>query len=381
MPLQWSHRTTKKPYLTSLELVKFWIKGFRETMPLLILQSLLFYNCLFTNASKETTKLGRFTCEGLNIWWNWEAEFTSSKATLHSFRKYSGILLEQFQKYPLAADQARRADFELALHFGTDPLFPASEIPGQDVLTALRNNLFHEQTHNSVQIPSLPTSSYELRDIFLDVLSIDHYLQTRVDIMSKLKPELFQAILIKVCYKLIDNWSVHAQECTNSFEDLLRLTLMAFMITFWYPWGKKSEMFPSLYTRFRKVIEATSQDLVGSESFLLWAVLIGKCSIFSAESDSWLIPIFVKIAKGLELHTWKDTLHAIHGLPWIKFLHEKSGRKLFNDSKAESIQIPSTSNHIWFMLLASRKHWSHSTDPVILEVVVKFISRPAKTNT
>lgn len=205
------------------------------------------------------------------------------------------------------------------------------------LLTALQKQLLDDKAYDSVHLSFPTTLSDGLQDLFLDILSIDHYFRLQVNSASKLRPELFQAILIKICYKLIENWSMLAHKRTNSIEDLLQLTLISFMITFWYPWGEKSEMFPFLYKRFRKVIETTPTDCIGSERLLLWAVLIGKCSMFSAESDSWLISVFTRLAMTMELWTWEDVLHMIDGLPWIKFIHQKHGRDLFNKSKAEGM--------------------------------------------
>lgn len=169
-----------------------------------------------------------------------------------------------------------------------------------------------------------------IQDVFLDILSVDHYFKAHITHLSKLKPEPFQAILIRISYKLISLSELKTGKPTENLENLLRLAMTAFMTTFWFQYGRKNQMFPFLYNRLRTTIESTIEDDSRPQELVLWSLLIGKGSLFTDAGDIWLVPRFAQLAIVLNLKSWEDTRHIIRRYPWVTILHERPGKDLWD---------------------------------------------------
>lgn len=228
-----------------------------------------------------------------------------------------------------------RADLEFALYLGT-----ATRFSTKDVM--ITSNVLHEVSNEDTEAlseypedtPSLVATRFipGLRDIFTGIARFAWIIN---DITSGKREKIhnypFHDTIIMLGYRLVDVAPLGGlMECHVAHT--MHLGLAAFLMTFLRRLDYIIPDMPLLYKLYQAAITQLSDDEDENQELRLWAVFIGRASIFQSTDDDWLLPIATKTAQRLNLCDWADIRQVLSRWPWVTSLHDNAGEALWHRS-------------------------------------------------
>ncbi|KAL2820354.1 hypothetical protein BJX63DRAFT_311578 [Aspergillus granulosus] len=117
---------------------------------------------------------------------------------------------------------------------------------------------------------------------------------------------------------------------TSDLENVIHLSLLAFLVTFLTGLDHRILDKPILSRRLRlainKLSTSTNEGQEGQmvQSVLIWGLCIGSAAVFKYSEDEWLNPRTQTTMQALGLYTWEDTKKVLAGFPWVVALHDRA---------------------------------------------------------
>jgi hypothetical protein len=117
----------------------------------------------------------------------------------------------------------------------------------------------------------------------------------------------------------------------SDLEDVIHLSLLAFLVTFLTGLDHRILDKPLLSRRLRVAIKSLSaSNNAGQQSQLvqrviMWSLFVGSAAVFKYSEDEWLNPTTQATMQTLGLYAWGDAKKVLTGFPWVDALHDRAG--------------------------------------------------------
>lgn len=178
----------------------------------------------------------------------------------------------------------------------------------------------------------------------LEVINFSNLLNAKErDGKPKLDALEYSEILISLLYHLIEVAPLVKLSVPRTlYEDVVTLSMLAFMTTLLPEYGRDHSSYLLLSERLKKTIQdvyAPSTDKhYGERSLLLWAMVMSGVSVLKRKEHQWLLLLVLQACEQLGLHDWSAIRRHICGFPWIHTLHDTPGQQLWEDARYKSIE-------------------------------------------
>ena len=178
-----------------------------------------------------------------------------------------------------------------------------------------------------------------LADIALDVAYLADLIN-RTCKQRKLNGHDFQEAVLLLCYRLINFCPINEPGAVNDLDRLCQLTLITFLTTLLLEYGRNPARYNLLSGNLGTTMRQTT-CLGTNASFVLWCIFVGGIAVFNADDDQWMWPLLSRICQQCELSSWAEVRDILISFAWIKPIHDKPGKALWETFTDSSKGLPS----------------------------------------
>ncbi|KAF1816376.1 hypothetical protein P152DRAFT_389554 [Eremomyces bilateralis CBS 781.70] len=223
------------------------------------------------------------------------------------------------------AQKVCRADIEFALHDGSRPRFYRDEFP-RKIFTMM---LEPSNTWGNYTYPAAERCHRDIAHVYADIMAVSGLLNSD-RACFKLEPDIYQEILISVCYRLLYSYPLAGKRPESNKECAIQLGLLALMTTMLFQHGRSQRLsYKLLAMLLRNIFLSPTGELLLEEKTRLWLLFIGGISVFEIKDRDWLVPRIKTSLRNLDVSSWDDALTEIKKFPWIDAFHHGPGQELW----------------------------------------------------
>ncbi|KAK9420521.1 putative Transcription factor domain-containing protein [Seiridium unicorne] len=125
----------------------------------------------------------------------------------------------------------------------------------------------------------------------------------------------------------------------TSANEAIRLGLLAFSSHIFLNWQNMKAPHTQLPDTYRRCLLNLKSPGALPSQVLLWLLMIGSVSVFSAVDGVWLLP-WMRVNIGLcDTDDWHKLRRELKACPWIDVLHDKPGREIFDSAVLSQVAI------------------------------------------
>ncbi len=208
---------------------------------------------------------------------------------------------------------------------GSSPRFCGDEIPTCTILEDFDSNQYPVSILRSLDHHKV---SAGLVDLSLGIASFTNILNSRYD-GNKLDPLDYSESVVSFLYNLLRFAPLGGPRPNNPLENLVHLTLLAFMTTLLPEYGHNHSMRNLLASHLRLAHDDFPNTDGRNREITLWALFISRVSVLGRGEDRWLLPSLAETCRRLNLHAWPDVCQILCEFAWISPIHEKAGKVLW----------------------------------------------------
>ncbi|OTB00690.1 hypothetical protein M426DRAFT_267228 [Hypoxylon sp. CI-4A] len=236
------------------------------------------------------------------------------------------------QEKPALVQKVFRADIQIALYLGMSTRFSVEEVPGAAAIDWLRQKFGDSRVHHLCQSYPFSMLHTGLQDVLVDIAGFASFLNKDAGDDVKINGHTYHEALLLLGYRLFRQSPLKESRYSSTFEGILHLGLAIFISTFLLSHNHEYPDLPVL----RELTLVLAQEDFGEdnakEEVLLWVLFLGGISLFKGNLDGWLIQRTVQSTKRLGLQSWDDVCQVFSKstLPWVRTLHDSSGRYLWD---------------------------------------------------
>lgn len=233
------------------------------------------------------------------------------------------------------------------MHLGSPTRFSHQDVPGYDTLVWLRDKLPGAQKIDFTNHYSLAKLSPQLHSMLVDVMTVSWFLDGHEGQGVKLNSYTFHDLLVYLGYGLLHIAPLAGRQYLNHLENIVQLGLIAFLATFLFPLGHHRVDCPRLSSTIYSAAQNDFNEDMESQQALLWMLFIGRATIFSEDEEVWMLPRMKKAMTILAIHTWEDVSRTLCKFPWLRNIHTKSAKLLWNAMESlyrQSLELPQRSH-------------------------------------
>ena len=209
---------------------------------------------------------------------------------------------------------------------------------GSTAMIGLRSS-FKQDCRNIHQVSDFQffkRLSPDIQDLIIDITGLAWLLNNiSTGHRQKMNYYIFHDTSILLGYRLIYISPLGGFPATSRLENVIHLGLAAFLMTFLRRLDNKILDMPFLSALARSGVQEQFDCDKEIQEMLLWILFIGKTSIFKESDDIWLVPLITRKMRALNLRTWEDVHQMLAKWPWVKALHDKIGRHLYERSSLD----------------------------------------------
>ncbi|KAG9228434.1 hypothetical protein BJ875DRAFT_240503 [Amylocarpus encephaloides] len=214
-----------------------------------------------------------------------------------------------------------RADLITAMLLGNKPKFFNDDISWDSFITKKHMNI---QEMPPGQVLCLHP---KLTNVWNDLREFTKSANLATQTGQKIPFGLYYETLISVQYRLL----LFGNE-TGAHGDAIHAGMLGFATSIFLQMKGFSMRFERLSSQLKKTILGMNDTTVDSSMAVkLWLLFIARLVISQGGDDFWLETEMRNTIKTLELHCWPSAKHRLMGFLWIGFLHDDSGKKVFED--------------------------------------------------
>lgn len=187
-----------------------------------------------------------------------------------------------------------------------------------------RNSIPYNRPPASGIQSAVELCDYRLRHVFTDLYGFSNLANSLVPGHKKLRPELFQEIMLSIQYRLLLlEYPVHVYP----LEESIRIGLLAFESTLFLHSPKlglklKSERF---YGQLHQCIEELHVDSPEIADLKVWLLLVGSIIVFKG-NEIWLVESINTLVGD---QPWSEVRKRVKGVMWIDIIHDDPGKLAF----------------------------------------------------
>ncbi|KAH8673123.1 hypothetical protein BGZ61DRAFT_536689 [Ilyonectria robusta] len=191
-------------------------------------------------------------------------------------------------------------------------------------LTMRRNSIPYNRPPPSGIQSAVERCDYRLQHVFTDLYGFSNMANSLVPGHEKLRPELFQEIMLSIQYRLL---LLEYPVDVYPLEETIRIGLLAFESTLFLHSPKlglklKSERF---YRQLRQCIEEIHIDSPEIADLKLWLLLVGSVIVFKG-NETWLAESIDALVGD---QAWSEVRKRVKGVMWIDIIHDDPGKLAF----------------------------------------------------
>lgn len=144
----------------------------------------------------------------------------------------------------------------------------------------------------------------------------------------KLRPELFQEIMISIQYRLLLlNYSLQ----THCVEEALRVGLLAFQTSMFLQMHGTKIKYEFLGDRLRQAIQALPENSATLKQLKLWLAFVSSIAIVDSD-EPWLKNAIRRLTKDL---SWSDVRKLLAEVMWVGVLHDSPGKQVYEGGQVD----------------------------------------------
>ncbi|KAF7539468.1 hypothetical protein G7Z17_g12418 [Cylindrodendrum hubeiense] len=169
---------------------------------------------------------------------------------------------------------------------------------------------------------------YRLKNAFTDLQDFAHMANSLIPGHKKLRPELFQEIMLSIQYRLL---LLEYPSGIHPLEESIRIGLLSFESTLFLHTPKlglklKSERF---YCQLHECIERIHVDGPEVADIKLWLLLVGSIIVFQG-NETWLVESINELSGD---QPWSEVRKRVKRVMWVDIVHDEPGRHAFETAK------------------------------------------------
>ncbi|KAI1168182.1 hypothetical protein F5B18DRAFT_268850 [Nemania serpens] len=247
--------------------------------------------------------------------------------------------IENFRPWPKLILEFLRTDISLSIHCGTTPLFLQDRFT--DVQWPYPLDQFPHMIENEhsllsyCQDGSPDVLDYELNLAWRILGNFSLQINNAVLTNSQVPRDLLIDTMASVMYRLLD-----MRFAPGCLDEVVRLGLLAFGANVFLQW---QQSFPVGPTCFTSMLQESLSQFRQADNFphlMMWVLLIGASTVFSAEDNTWLHPWLKASMKACGVRSWDDAKSILHRLPWVDILHGSIGCSIFAEVYSANLSGP-----------------------------------------
>ncbi|KAH8898767.1 hypothetical protein GQ53DRAFT_836819 [Thozetella sp. PMI_491] len=226
------------------------------------------------------------------------------------------------------AQKAWRVDLEFSLQDGSTPRFRGRETPNRTISKRCipgpancAGALLKDLGRRHAMDPKLQT-------IVFDVIIFSYTLNRR-DYNVKLDPSDYHESVTSLLYRLIQFAPLGSPSLSSPLDNLMQLTMLAFMTTLLPEYGLSYFKYDLLASNLRHAHRRSALGKSQDAKDMLWALFVGGISVLADSDDEWLLPSLVEICKQLDLGTWPSVLRILCDCSWVAAVHDARGQAMW----------------------------------------------------
>lgn len=183
-------------------------------------------------------------------------------------------------------------------------------------------------SHSAVSSPlHRELTSMGLRDILLDAVSLSSFINNNTT-GSVMPLAFFHESLMSLFYRLLHLHCLDGVPKGSGVEAAYHIGLVLFTISLFITLEKQRIIDCSLVSlRLKHVLDQHLNDLPAELG--LWVTMVGGIWTSAVDGD-WVLPKIWEVSQRLQLKDWNQAREHLKAFPWVKAVHEQSGRTLWS---------------------------------------------------
>ncbi|KAH8892276.1 hypothetical protein GQ53DRAFT_686240 [Thozetella sp. PMI_491] len=214
-----------------------------------------------------------------------------------------------------------RVDVSAALTYGFQPLFSAEDI-------SWKRYLVDDEPAETPLNAASSEPDERLVNVWLDFREFTQAVNLAFQTGHRIGVRMFQEIVISVHYRLL-----HLAYDPNDQLEAVRLAMLALATSIFL----KIHDIPGNYRHLAQQVRRSLQsvELSGTAPWtklVLWIFFVARLSVLpGAEDESWLHERVLQLTHALSLHSWLEVREVLKSHLWLDIVHDKEGKKFFED--------------------------------------------------
>ncbi|KAK3389938.1 hypothetical protein B0H63DRAFT_105702 [Podospora didyma] len=227
-----------------------------------------------------------------------------------------------------------RCDIGMALHGGTEPIFfheasePFVAYPDLTPFLELQRGSSSSDSFCNRVVPF-----EDMNDALARAWSAMSEFCTLINFAAESKQyvttDIFLDTMASVIYRLLD---MRFGVCST--DEAICAGLLAFSCSIFLQWRQLGSSYPNLATTLKACLLKLSYSQQASARQQLWILMAGRVSVFGADDDAWLRPLLLVNMGCCEITSWSEMQELLQSFMWIRMVHEKPGKAVFDSAMA-----------------------------------------------
>lgn len=212
-----------------------------------------------------------------------------------------------------------------AIKYGERPEFVADDLswePAIDRLIHAESPIVPREASSVLQgiIESLDP---KIRSVFQDLRAFASVADGLIATKSKLRPELFQEIMMSIQYRLL---LLETRLEAQPIEEAIRLGLIAFQTSvFLQMYGTKVK-YEFLNDQLASAIQSFPESSPALVQLKTWLAFIASIAVLDS-NEPWLVATIRRLTLGSD---WLETRRSLEDFMWVGVIHNGTGKQVYN---------------------------------------------------
>lgn len=219
-------------------------------------------------------------------------------------------------------------DLGYSIKFGERPEFVADDLSWEPSLDKLI------QTESPISPPTATTGLHslaegldpKLRNVFHDLRAFSSVADGLVASKSKLRPELFQELMISIQYRLL---LLEYALDTQPIAEAIRCGLLAFQTSVFLQMHGTKFKYDFISEQLAKAIQRLPETSPVLVQLKTWLAFIGSIAVLDS-NEPWLVATIRRLTLSL---SWAETRRSLQDVMWIGVIHDTAGKQVYDGAR------------------------------------------------
>lgn len=216
-------------------------------------------------------------------------------------------------------------DLGYAIKYGERPEFVADDLSWEPAI----DRLIHAESPivpraaPSVLQDIIESLDPKIRSVFQDLRAFASVADGLIATKSKLRPELFQEIMMSIQYRLL---LLETRLEAQPIDEAIRLGLIAFQTSvFLQMYGTKVK-YEFLNGQLASAVQRFPESSPALVQLKTWLAFIASIAVLDS-NEPWLVAIIRRLTLGSD---WLETRRSLEDVMWVGVIHNGTGKRVYN---------------------------------------------------